>query len=372
MRYDVELRTFATVADYYNNTFIQSNLKINRGDLIKYAIMVGEFSNFTLSIKGRDFYKSLVDMAFISSGNKFIISSSYKNAESTVKTSIGFIIGMISAKCVAEKVFGVKYLFHLKDPQIDYLTDGYLPDFFGLDQNGVPYIVEAKATYKDKVTNQRVEKAKKQTESVIEIELEDDSGIRIFSNFERHIVTSSFKNNEYVVSDIDPNENNGKKKVYINENLAFFNYYKNIYNYLLSKSNTYENNRVKFNNLEFKVVNTEIGKFGLETNIYSVLKEYDNVFSKCRSYENRWLFDKEELLFLKENRIQNQYDVNEKKIKVNKRSNVDSALIEKKLKSISGLSSKIKKLENVKKFKEVIKYHEEISLGYDGILYFVD
>lgn len=372
MIYDVELRTFDTVADYYNNTFVQSNLKVTRDDLIRYAITVGEFSNFTLSSEGNAFYKSLVDMAFVSSGNKFNIGNSYKNAESTVKTSIGFIIGMTSAKCVAEKVFDVKYLFHLKDPQIDYLTDGYLPDFFGLDQNGVPYIVEAKATYKDKVTNQRVEKAKKQTESVIEIELEDDSGIRIFNNFERHIVTSSFKNNEYVVSDIDPNENNGKKKVYINENLAFFNYYKNIYNYLLSKSNTYENNRVKFNHLEFKVVNTEIGKFGLETSIYSVLKEYDNVFSKCRSYENRWLFDKEELLFLKENRIQNQYDVNGKKIKGNKRSNVDSALIEKKLKSISGLSSKIKKLENVKTFKEVIKYHEEISLGYDGILYFGD
>ncbi|MFS0937983.1 hypothetical protein [Enterococcus casseliflavus] len=371
MRHDVELRTFDTVVDYYNNTFIQSNLKVTRDDLIRYAISVGEFSNFTLSSEGNAFYKSLVEMAFVSSGNKFIIGNSYKNAESTVKTSIGFIIGMISAKCVAEKVFGIRYLFHLKDPQIEYLTDGFLPDFFGLDQNGVPYIVEAKATYENRVTKPRVEKGKKQTESVKKIKLEDDNGVRLYNNFERHVVTSSFKDNEYILGDIDPNEKNGSKKVYIYENLAYFNYYKSIYNYLSSNSNSYESkDTFKFNQLKFEVVNTEIGNIGLETSIYSVLKEYDTVFSKCNSFENRWLFNKDELLFLKDTQIPNQYYVTEKNFKGNNRSNVDSELIEKKLKSISGLSSKIKKLDNFNEFKSVIKNNEKISLGYDGIIYF--
>lgn len=54
------LRTFETVDDYLSDTFVQSDLKAKRKDLIKYAILVGEFSNFSVTKEGKKFIKTWV------------------------------------------------------------------------------------------------------------------------------------------------------------------------------------------------------------------------------------------------------------------------------------------------------------------------
>lgn len=372
MSRDVELRTFDTVDGYIRKRFVPSDLKVKRKDLIKYAILVGEFSNFSVTEEGKIFYKSLVDMVFIDSNNKFVAGDSYKNAETTVKTSIGFLIGMISAKCVADKVFNIAYLYHLKDPRIKEYKSQLHPDFFGIDHVGNAYIIEAKATHNKRVDNSIVIKGKKQTQSVKKVWYELDNGnIQPYNYFKRHVVATSFDNNEYIISNIDPDEKNGKKEIYMNENLNIFNYYKNIYNYLVSKSNnSLGKEKIKIDQLEFVVLNSEIGKFGIEAKIFSILENYHSVFSECNSPENKWLFDEEELLFLKDSRLSKIGNSKSNKFKDNKISKeVDKQKIEKKLKSISGLSAKITNLENHRRFKKFIDGNGDISLGYDGIIY---
>lgn len=369
---DFELRTFDTVDDYISKTFVPSELKVKREDLIKYAVLVGEFSNFSVTEEGKIFYKSLVDMVFIDSNNKFVAGDSYKNAETTVKTSIGFLIGMISAKCVADKVFNIAYLHHLKDPRIKGYKSQFHPDFFGIDHDGNAYIIEAKATYNKKVANPVVIKGKKQTQSVKEVLYELDNGnLQPYNDFKRHVVATSFENNEYIISNIDPDEKNGEKEIYMNENLNIFNYYKSIYNYLVSKSNnSLGKEKIKIDQLEFIVLNSEIGKFGIEAKIFSILEDYDNVFSKCNSAKNKWLFDEEELLFLKVDKLSKMEKGKSNKFKDNKISEeVDKQKIKKKIKSISGLSAKITRLENHSRFKKFIDSNGDISLGYDGIIY---
>ncbi|WP_233619254.1 hypothetical protein [Enterococcus sp. S52] len=372
MIYDVELRTFDTVDDYLSNTFVSSELKVKKVDLMKYAVLVGEFSNFSVTKEGKIFYESLVDMVFNHLNNKFVAGDSYKNAETTVKTSIGFLIGMISAKCVADKVFNIGYLHHLKDPRIKEYKSRLHPDFFGIDHDGNAYIVEAKATNAEKVDNSKVKKGKEQTQSIKKVSYERDNGVvQLYDEFKRHVVTAAFENNEYILSDIDPDEKNGEKEIYMNENLVFFNYYKNIYNYLVSKSNnSLGKEKIKIDQLEFVVLNSEVGKFGIEAKIFSILEDYHNVFSECNSPENKWLFDEEELLFLKDNSLSKMENSKSNKFKDNKISKeVDKQKIEKKLKSISGLSAKITKLENHSRFKKFIDGNEDISLGHDGIIY---
>lgn len=128
--------------------------------------------------------------------------------------------------------------------------------------------------------------------------------------------------------------------------------------------------KIKIDQLEFIVLNSEIGKFGIEAKIFSILEDYDNVFSKCNSAKNKWLFDEEELLFLKVDKLSKMEKGKSNKFKDNKISEeVDKQKIKKKIKSISGLSAKITRLENHSRFKKFIDSNGDISLGYDGIIY---
>ena len=336
---NVTLEFFKSVSDYYLNKCNCKKIKVSRKDLVRYAISIGEFSNTTLDDQCITFYTSLVNMAFYESKDKFIMGNSYKNAETTIKTSIGFLIGMISAKCVAEKEFKIDYLFHLKDPNIDYSSSGKVPDFFGIapHNNGhKAYIIEAKGTVMKRVGNNRVTHAKNQTESVTEIKLDDGKNVITYNNFKRHVVTSSQRNDEYIISDIDPDENNGNKKIYINQNLAYFNYYRNIFNFL----NNNEQENFKTGSLEFIVVRTTIGKIGIDKNIYSILKDYQDIFSQQSLFSKKVLNSKNQTTYTKGE----------------------------KLEKISGLSEKIKKLDNFYKYFEVMENNQDISLGYDGII----
>ena len=100
---NVTLEFFKSVSDYYLNKCNCKKIKVSRKDLVRYAISIGEFSNTTLDDQGITFYTSLVNMAFYESKDKFIMGNSYKNAETTIKTSIGFLIGMISANVSQKK-----------------------------------------------------------------------------------------------------------------------------------------------------------------------------------------------------------------------------------------------------------------------------
>jgi len=78
------------------------------------------------------------------------------------------------------------------------------------------------------------------------------------------------------------------------------------------------------------VLNSEVGKFGIEAKIFSILEDYHNVFSEGNSPENKWLFDEEELLFLKDNSLSKMENSKSNKFKDNKISKeVDKQKIEK-------------------------------------------
>ncbi|MGZ9835547.1 hypothetical protein [Streptococcus sp. V940] len=141
-----------------NNHNNNSSISCTDKDFIRYLIRLGAFSNTKLSSNGMKFYFSLVKMAIKSKNGTFEITDDYFNAEASIKIAISYFIGSMTAYAIAEKVYKVPFLFHLKDPVIKNITryDGYnnkSPDFFGFKNSNffTPILIEAKGTYRSKL-----------------------------------------------------------------------------------------------------------------------------------------------------------------------------------------------------------------------------
>ena len=326
IRHSVTIKEFASVCDYKADIFNTVSISISKADLIRYAISVGEFSNTILDRKGINFYSSFVEMAFYSKKNRFIKGNSYDHAETSIKATISFLIGMVSAKCIAEKKYQIAYLFHLKEPQITKCKGGKQPDFFGISKNN-SYIIEAKGTDRAKVNNTTVDHAKTQTKSISQIDLQHSNNITSYTTFEKHIITSSYPGNQFIISDIDPDGKSGDIKITINTDKGYVKHYKSLYNFLRDN----ETSETTRNGLDFVVVMTDIGEIGIEKEIYCILKEYDSLFS-----DDEFLNSSEGL---------NQEEIY--------------------------ISSRIKDIGYTEKYINAMENQEGISLGYDGIVIFL-
>lgn len=286
---NIEIKNYNNYNDFKtNNISSNNNYNFTIPELISYAVSAGGFSNRTVGPRGQVFYESLVQMALID-GTNFSIGEDYKHSEESIKTSISFFMGMIAAKAVADKKYNIKYLFHLKDPQICFSTSGKKPDFFGLQNGTDPILFEAKGTFKKRPTNKTVNDAKTQLDSISSIEL--DGWPYEYNTFSKHVIASCFNNDILTYLDIDPNGiGDTKLTVYIDN--AIILYYRNIMNLLLTKQT--KNQIIKDNTY----IVTELGnyKIGLNKEVFNKLSEYQSLFKESKpdfkEFSTKGLYEK--------------------------------------------------------------------------------
>jgi len=272
----VELRKFDDYNKFIKNEKSEtSQCRFTIKDMEKYAVSAGGFSNWAVGTKGTNFYTALVKMA-IEDGTNFTIGQDYKKSEQSIKTTISFFMGMIAAKAVADKVYNIPYLFHLKDKQIIFSSSGKTPDFFGLANGKTPFILEAKGTISNSPSKKVVINAKKQIEAINSIKIEGWSTSYSKRDINGHIITSCFEKDILTYYDIDP-ELNGKTDLTIDIDKAIILYYRNIMNLLMLN----ETNIYPINENEDKYIMVEVGDYeiGLNYDIYSLLEEYKELYS---------------------------------------------------------------------------------------------
>lgn len=259
-----------------NNHNNNSSISCTDKDFKRYLIRLGAFSNTKLSSNGMKFYFSLVKMAIIEKNGTFEITDDYFNAETSIKMAISYFIGSMTAYAIAEKVYKVPFLFHLKDPVIKNITryNGYnnkSPDFFGFKNSNflTPILIEAKGTYRSNLATSTVFKAKTQVNAIKSIDFRNS--LRSITKFDRHVVGAYFKNRELNICDIDP-EDTGIITYEFDEDFEILMYYKNIMFLILFN---YENSKtITINNNNYIFVEFEGYKIGLNTFIFGTLEKY--------------------------------------------------------------------------------------------------
>lgn len=262
----ITLYTYNNVYDYsVDHHAAAYNLVVSEIDLIQYAVSAGGFSNRHVSPAGTQFYTWLIRMA-LTEGNTFTINDDYSFAETSIKNTLSFFMGMVAAKAIAERLYHIPYLFHLKDPQIEFQTQGRIPDFFGLANGVEPTLLEAKGTTMRKPSNTVIQSAKDQLADIVEIEA---VGLGVYHDFYRHVVASGFYDNTLTYYDIDP-QPEGSRKILFNIDKAMVSYYQHIIG-LLSYGTP---KRMSYNNEQY--LYTEIGdiKIGLSASIYSYMQRF--------------------------------------------------------------------------------------------------
>lgn len=296
---------YNSLSDYENR--ISNKNKVNIGqinctklDFYRYLITAGSFKNNVVSFEGKKFYISLLNMALKENNGTFWMSDDYDNSESSIKTSISYFIGILSAYAIAEKHYKIAYLYHLKDPVISNLIgiDEKIPDFFGFKYGsyGKPVLIEAKGTSKTSLAKDTVNKAESQLKTISSFCYTDHNGSQIIKDFEKHIIGSCFKQKELNFCDIDP-EYKGNKKYNFNANLGILSYYKNILSLLATNSEYIEVENVR--GLEFSFINFGDFKIGINNN---VLKAITSSFGD-ENLTIEHFFDDKHLSVIKESRL---------------------------------------------------------------------
>lgn len=275
----VNVNFYNNVNDYkqkfLNNSY---SIIVTEFDFIRYLVSLGSFYNQSISSDGIDFYYHLVKMAFDTRYGVFTISDDYYNSESSIKTSISYFIGSISAFAIAEKHYNLSYLFHLKDPVIDNIkhynpNNKRFPDFLGLYNNNfkTAFLIEAKGTHKSRLSNGTVIRAKSQVNSISSLDLQLGKSSQTISNFQRHIIGSYFKEKELNFCDIDPEEI-GEVVYKFDGKSNILMYYKNIM--LLLLINFTGRKEINVEKIKYIVVDFNGYKIGLNSVIFNYLIPY--------------------------------------------------------------------------------------------------
>lgn len=262
-----------------DNSKKRDSIIVSKWELEKYALLNGLFNGHLLSKEGKDFYLSFYKMA-IKEDSKgiYTCTADYKCAETSYKVTISFAMGMIAARIIALKKYDIVHLFHLKDKSIEYVPKGTsVPDWFGIDSHGIPFLFESKGSDGPSVSKKIMEGAKRQLASIRSIT--DKSGnIKTFftPDFERHVVVSCFRydrknkiKDRWYVQDVDP-EGEGTIDIIIDLNKEYFKYYKTFVSFLDSYNIPYE--EMEINKQRYYFLYCEDVKLGIHKSIYDAVK----------------------------------------------------------------------------------------------------
>lgn len=209
------------------------------------------------------------------SNRHFCVRSDYARAEQSFKGNTSFILGMIAAQLVARWFFNVPLLLDIRDQKL-YVNSSSnkktRPDYFGIDNQGNPYLIEAKGTIHDRVGNADITHAMDQLNNIQSITDASNHAHQVtYTSFKRHVVTSSINQKEGYLqfTDFDP-ENDGKEPVYFDlDKMVRKNYNEALQ--LISKNSR----RIKMQGTEYICTDIPESPFyvGLDASIYDLFNQ---------------------------------------------------------------------------------------------------
>lgn len=245
-------------------------------DLVRQCISLSDFCGHKVSARGIGLFVEFIDFALAPSFDRFLkCTDDYKYQEPTIKTAVTTIIGLTSAKYIAEKDWGIPRLLHCKELDSFFQMDDciysatnsrFIPDFFGVGANGEGYLFEAKGSgiplnsvkgNSRKDTN-RIERAiRKQLGSINGIRTPSQSYVMKKSN--AYVVEGGFRDGIFMISDIDPSPR-GNILMLLNPAEAYISYY----------STLLDNRIVSANSSPVKIEGKEYDVFPIPGTEYSM------------------------------------------------------------------------------------------------------
>lgn len=291
---EIQYSYYIKKGDYPDNPVKQDTMDISKHLLGKYSILNGKFNGYSLNKKEKDFYSSFYKIALEENSNKmYVCSSAYQAAEPSYKTIISFALGMLATRTIATKKYNVVHLFHLKDQSIQRNPPkGQVPDWFGIDKHGKAFLFESKGSVETSISPKTLKNAKKQLTSVKSITVKWGNGqfeTYIAAEIEKHAIVSCFRydhqnnvRNKWNFHDIDP-EGEAVVDITINLDKECFKYYRAFLDFLDSYKKSYEENVVMIDQQKYCFLEDGAEKFGIHKGIY------DAVVSKKYTEENDYI-----------------------------------------------------------------------------------
>lgn len=290
----VKIYKFQGISAYQRRApYAPDCLQVTYSDLFRYAVSTGGVSGRKVSRRGRMFYRELIRFALEERVSKhgdsfFYRSEDYHLSETSLKSTVSFLIGMVSARVVSEKCCGVSLLLHLKDKRIKYETScmgGYSgnnechPDFIGIDYSGRPKVlIEAKGTETGRVPYGAVQHAwDDQLKNIDSVEYGGRPYDVVQDNIVKHVVCSGFSaspsGHMWELSDIDP-QNAGSVKISFDIDRATYCYYEPI-------MSLFDGDDVRpdkdDSGHDLLVIEDEFGKIALRTSIWEAFSARGSV-----------------------------------------------------------------------------------------------
>lgn len=210
-------------------------------DLARQCISLADFCGHKVSTRGISLFVEFINFALAPSSDGFLkCTDDYKYQEPTIKTAITTIVGLASAKYIAEKDWGIPRLLHCKELSNYFQMDDciysathsrFIPDFFGVNPQDVGYLLEAKGS--GVPSNSTIGNSRKSTgriQHAIDDQLGSINGIRtpsksyVIGKDNRYAVESGFNKHVFMISDIDPSPR-GNISMLLNPAEAYISYY---------------------------------------------------------------------------------------------------------------------------------------------------
>ena len=218
----VRINEYASVQDYCGPSPVCASRiePLQMADLWRYAITTGGVSGRSLTARSVPFYRDLVTFALeerLSPVGDYLYcqTDDYAASETSLKSVVSFLLGMVGAHVIAEKRYGVTHLLHLKDSRIGYKVKGGSqsnchPDFAGI-ANGRPVVLmEAKGASRGRVSSGVVQHARNdQLDNIAEVSYDGGHSYDVVEDgIKKCVACSAFRREPYgsvwELSDVDP------------------------------------------------------------------------------------------------------------------------------------------------------------------------
>lgn len=234
---------------------------------------------------------ALIDFILdIDNSGSYTKSIEYELSESTFKAAYSTFIGTVVAAYIAMIRYKVQRPYHIINNQhftfsintqtanTQTVKPKSRPDLFGISNNNIGYIFEAKGTTSSEygVIHSRVKTGRTQKNNISKVEDQSSGTIYEDNTLKKRVVVTSFnESNKLCIHDIDPDP---EIDIFYNEDIAIFDYYKIIY-YLL-KNNMPGNIIYEVENHNF--IFTSIGDYriGLLHSIYKLIENHNEQYMK--------------------------------------------------------------------------------------------
>lgn len=287
----VRINKYANVQDYCGPSPVCTPHiePLSLADLWRYAITTGGVSGRRLSARSTPFYCDLVTFALEErlspSGNYlYCQTDDYATSETSLKSVVSFLLGMIGAHVIAENGYGVTHLLHLKDSRIGYEVksgsqSNCHPDFAGI-ANGRPVVlVEAKGASRGRVSSGVVQHARNdQLDNIAEVSYDGGCSYDVVKDgIKKCVACSAFKHEPYgsvwELSDVDP-VGRGEATVSFDFDKALYCYYEPVVSLIASGDCKDE---VDLNGRHVVVAESDYGKVCLKASIWEACSSRKSV-----------------------------------------------------------------------------------------------